>query len=58
VQEFTTKGGLGRGYGRFESGNIAKSMGPAISLDLLLVHFQDFIQRKEHRLHEGRSADY
>ena len=44
VQEFPAEGGLGRGYGRFESSNIAKSRRSAVSFDLLLMHFQDFIE--------------
>jgi len=44
VQEFTAEGGLRRGYGRFEYSYIAKSRRSAVSFDLLLMHFQDFIQ--------------
>jgi len=45
VEELAAEGGLGRRYGRFQSGNIAKSRRSAISFDLLLMHFQDFIKR-------------
>ncbi len=53
VQEFTAKCCLWRGHRSFKPCGIAKSMGAAIALNLLLMHFEDFIQRKEQGFHHS-----
>src|SRR5258708_38932752 len=57
VKEFAAKCRLWHSYGRFKSSSIPESLRSAVSLDLLLVNLQNFIQRQEHRLHEGSSRE-
>ena len=49
MQELAAEGCLRRGYSRFKPRRIAKTCGPAISLNLLFVDLQNLIQRKEDR---------
>jgi hypothetical protein len=47
VQKLAAECGLGRGYGGFKSSSVTESRRAAVSLDLLLVDFQNLIQRQE-----------
>ncbi len=55
MQEFAAEGRLRSVYGRFKPGRIAYTSRPAISLDLLLVDLQNFIQRQKYRFHPWNS---
>lgn len=55
VKEFAAERRLRHGYCRFQPVHVAKVVGTALPLNLLIVNFQDLVKREEQRVHALRA---